>query len=150
MSEEKKNFRKLSSYAIIMILAAVIVIIIAAMADNRETKYEDQITEKEQLNVSIQNEIVRLKDENYTLGKEKEALQSQLESQKTAISVSDAINQVLILWQEDRTDEARTALLSVDRSALTPEQTAACEALDKLLAAAQTETNEGEPQKRKD
>lgn len=47
MSEEKKNFRKLSSYAIIMILAAVIVIIIAAMADDRETKYEDQITEKE-------------------------------------------------------------------------------------------------------
>ena len=150
MSEEKKNFRKLSSYAIIMILAAVIVIIIAAMADDRETKYEDQITEKEQLNVSIQNEIVRLKDENYTLGKEKEDLQSQLEPQKTALTVSDTINQVLILWQESRADEAKAALLAIDRSALTPEQTAACEALDQLLAAAQTETNESEPQKRKD
>ena len=43
MPDEKKKFKNLSTYAVIMILAVIILIIIAAMADDREEQFENQI-----------------------------------------------------------------------------------------------------------
>ena len=71
MSEEKK-YKNLSTYVVCMILAVIILIIFAAMADNREEQFEHRLNEKEQVNVSIQNQIVSLSDENYHLKKNAE------------------------------------------------------------------------------
>ncbi len=55
------------TYAVIMLLAAIIIIIIAAMADDREEKFQSQIDSTTQTNMTIQQEIVTIKDENYAL-----------------------------------------------------------------------------------
>lgn len=68
MGEEKKKTSKLALYAIILVLAAIIVIIIAAIADNRENAYKNDISETHNANMSaVQNELVNLKNDNYNL-----------------------------------------------------------------------------------
>ena len=79
MTKKEVAKGKISTYAVIMLLSAIIIIIIAAMADNREARFITEIEATNQTNMTIQNEIVSLKDENYALKNEKESLSKQLE-----------------------------------------------------------------------
>lgn len=122
MSEDKKNFKKLSNYAVIMILAAIIIIMIAAMADNREEQYENTINEKEQVNMNIQNEIVKLKDDNYSLGKEKEELEKKLEAANNQRDIYESLNKAWMLYSQEKKAEAGEILKTLTPDTLTPEQ----------------------------
>ncbi len=122
MSEDKKNFKKLSNYAVIMILAAIIIIMIAAMADNREEQYENTINEKEQVNMNIQNEIVKLKDDNYSLGKEKEELEKKLEAVNNQRDIYESLNKAWMLYSQEKKAEAEEVLKTLIPDTLTPEQ----------------------------
>ena len=133
MSEDKKNFKKLSNYAVIMILAAIIIIIIAAMADNREDQYENTINEKEQVNMNIQNEIVKLKDDNYSLGKEKEELEKKLEAANTQRDIYESLNKAWVLYSQEKKAEAEEVLKTLTPDTLTPEQNESYVMLQGLL-----------------
>lgn len=122
MSDENKKFKRLSQYAVIMILAAVIIIIIAAMADDREQNFESQIYEKEQINMNIQNEIVRLKDENYTLGKERDSLKTELDSTKAAFSNEKLLSEAMRLSLDGLYNEAEGALTTLNVDLLDEKQ----------------------------
>ena len=79
MKDEKQKTTKdkngkLSTYVVVMLLSIIIVIIIAAMADDREQQFQSQIESTTEANMTIQTEIVTLKDQNYTLNQEKENL----------------------------------------------------------------------------
>ena len=91
MEEKKKKSGKLATYAIIMLLTAIIVIIIAAMADNREESFQNQIEETTQANTTIQEEVVRLKNENYDLKNQLEKLQQE----KDKLSFMDYIRSII-------------------------------------------------------
>ncbi|MBO5363997.1 MAG: hypothetical protein J6A56_00840 [Clostridia bacterium] len=134
MSEEKRR-KNLGTYAVIMVLAAVLLILIAAMADNREEHYEEQINQQTQLNVDIQNQIVRLEDENYKLKKETEALKTNSAEQEQALTVYQTLSEVyaLALSGKEREAAERLKLKINDPSALTEEEKAAYDTLVKQL-----------------
>ncbi len=121
MSEEKKR-KNLGTYAVILILAAVFVIIIAAMADNRENLFEDQISQQTEINVGIQNQIVRLEDENYNLKKEIEELNGKTASQEKEIVFQQTLREIYTLVINGNTEEAKTKADSLDITSLTETQ----------------------------
>lgn len=133
MSEEKKRFKNLSTYAIIMFLAAVILIIIAAMADTREEHFENQISQQTQLNMDIQNQIVTLEDENYKIKKELEDLKISNHTNEQGYNFYKTLSDVYSFYLQGKTSEAAKTLGTVDVSALNEEQKASYDTLQKLL-----------------
>lgn len=97
---------KLSTYVVVMLLSIIIVIIIAAMADDREQQFQSQIESTTQANMTIQNEIVTLKDENYVLTQENEKLKSQVDNLSTENAIFCTLNEVLKLFEEEEKEEA--------------------------------------------
>ncbi|MBE5039210.1 hypothetical protein [Ructibacterium gallinarum] len=136
MPDEKKKFKNLTTYAVIMILAVVIIIIIAAMADNREQQFENQINQQQETNMSIQNEIVNLKDENYRLQKEKEELEQASAEAKASLSFYTAMTQGWEYYQQGKMEEAAAKLSEIQRESLSDEEKIHFELLDGLIAAA--------------
>ena len=134
MTEEKKKSKNLATYAVIMILCVVILIIFAAMADGREQRFENQINEQAQTNMSIQDEIVRLKDDNYKLTKDKETLSAALKSAEAEADFYRAVVQVWDLYTRGDLSGAQACLTKISREELTPEETECLTALDGLLA----------------
>lgn len=134
MSDEKKKYKNLATYAVVMALAVVVLIIFAAMADNREQNFETQLNEKESLNVSIQNEIVSLKDENYNLKNSSDKLEEDL---KQATEEKDFYNALSDAWQlygTDKKEEAAKKLEEIDADKLSEEQNEKLKILQDLLA----------------
>ncbi len=131
MSDEK-NRKKLGTYAVIMVLAAVFLIIIAAMADHREEHFEDQISQQTKLNVDIQNQIVRLEDENYKLEKEAEELKANAAATEQALNLYKTLSEAyeLALSGDKKHATERLKLKITDPSVLTEEEKAA---YDKLI-----------------
>lgn len=126
MKEEKqKNPKdkngKLSTYVIVMLLSIIIVIIIAAMADDREQQFQNQIESTTQANMTIQNEIVKLKDENYTLNQEKENMQTKIDTMSAQISVYSSLTEVLNLCDEGKLDEANQKFSEINAGSV-PEE----------------------------
>ena len=132
MSEEKK-YKNLSTYVVCMILAVIILIIFAAMADNREEHFKDQLNEKEQVNVSIQNQIVSLSDENYHLKKNAEETAKELEAKNQELQVVTAMKQAWqFLAQGDKT-AANEVCKTLEGVSLTEEQQAEYTQLQNLM-----------------
>ncbi len=121
---DEKNRKKLGTYAVVMVLATALLIILAAMADNREEHFEDQINQQTQINVDIQNQIVRLEDENYKLAKEAEELKSKAALQEQALTVYQTLSEVyaLALTGKEREAAERLKLKITDLSVLTEEE----------------------------
>ncbi len=133
MSEEKRKFKNLSTYAVVMLLAMVLLIIIAAMADHREQHYENQIQQQEQTNLNFQNEIVKIKDENYNLKKELEQLKSEKESGEKNLTFYQSLQQAWALYGQGKEEEAREKIKNIPEDTLTQEQKEEIKVLQNLL-----------------
>ena len=130
---DNKKIKNLGTYAIIMILSIIIIIIFAAMADNRETEFENQIYEQNQTNVAIQNEIVKLKDENYTLSKDLENTKAELSTNTASMNFYKTMTSAWTLYNENKLNDAAVKLKEIDLSSLNEEEKTYYETLFKLL-----------------
>lgn len=135
MKDKNKGAGKLAVYAVIMLLAAIIIIIIAAMADNREQQFQSQIEQTAQTNVTIQNEIVALKDENYFLKQENEELKKSVEASSVTDGACNVAAEALELLEDGKADEAAAKLAEVDKSAFSEDFAKIFEAVEKVVAA---------------
>lgn len=108
MPDEKKKYKNLTTYVICMILTIVILIIFAAMADNREELFESQIQEKEQANLTIQNQIVSLTDENYFLKQEMDKQSQIISQQSEEIQFLTLMNEAWMLIEKKQFQDAKT------------------------------------------
>lgn len=117
MKDKNKGAGKLATYAVIMLLAVIIIIIIAAMADDREQQFQSQIEQTTQTNMTIQNEIVALKDENYFLKQENEELKKSVEASAQADGACALAAEALALLEDGKADEAAAKLAEADKSA---------------------------------
>ncbi len=135
MPDEKKKFKNLSTYAVIMILAVIILIIIAAMADDREEQFENQINEKEQTNMSIQNEIVSLKDENYMLKKENDQLGALMEENEKKLTFYTVMTEAWSLYTQGKKEEAAAKLSELNPERMDETEKAHYDLLSGLAAA---------------
>lgn len=122
MTEEKRKYKNLTTYAVVMVLAMIIVIIIAAMADNREEQFENTINQQQQTNVSIQNEIVRLTDENYSLNKKIEELDKKNAEIELELKNYKALENVWNLFKNKKIQEAVDAFKAINPEELTEAQ----------------------------
>ncbi len=118
MKEDQKKTKKLATYSVIMLLAAIIIIIIAAMADNREEMFQTQIDSTTQTNMTIQNEIVALKDENYILKQENDKLQYVITECAAYENVSKIISEAFVLYESNKRDSARAKLAEINKEGL--------------------------------
>lgn len=117
MTKKEVTKSKLGTYAVIMLLSAIIIIIIAAMADNREARFITELEATNQTNMTIQNEIVSLKDENYALKNEKESLSKQLEEISAENKIYNILSEGLSLLKSDK-KAAKAKLSEIDEAAL--------------------------------
>ena len=129
LSEEKRKYKNLTTYSIVMVLAAILLIIIAAMADGREELFENQIIEQEQANASIQNEIVTLKDENYRLAKELETLKTKSAEQENDLVFYKTLQEVVTLAEQGKTADASAKLATLNTEGLNEEKKLALKTL---------------------
>ena len=129
MSDEKKKYKNLATYAVVMALAVVVLIIFAAMADNREQNFE-----KESLNVSIQNEIVSLKDENYNLKNSSDKLEEELKQATEEKNFYNVLSDAWQLYGTDKKEEAAKKLEEINADKLSEEQNEKLKILQDLLA----------------
>ena len=132
LSEEKKR-KKLGTYVICLILSVIILIIFAAMADHREEHFENEIHEKEKLNLTIQNQIVSLTDENYLLKQEAENYQQEIEKNKEIISSSQSLLKAWTLFSNQDLVGAKEIFSQIDQEKLNEEQKENYDALKKAL-----------------
>ena len=108
MPDEKKKYKNLTTYVICVILTIVILIIFAAMADNREELFESQIHEQEQVNLTIQNQIVSLTDENYSLKQEMDKQSQIISQQSEEIQFLTLLNETWMLIEKKQFQDAKT------------------------------------------
>lgn len=135
MYEEKKKYKNMGTYAIMLFLAVVLILIIAAMADNREEQYENQIQEQVQINSNIQNEIVSLKDENYRLKNEVEKLKEESLTQDIKIQHYYTLERAWYLYRLQQYKEAAEQLEKLEKDNLTEDQKISLQDLEKKLQA---------------
>lgn len=110
MKNKKDKNGKLSTYAVVMLLSIIIVIIIAAMADNREREFQSRIDSTTQTNMTIQNEIVTLKDDNYALTNENAKLKEQAAANDEYIKICTTLSAALDLENQNLHAEAMQML----------------------------------------
>lgn len=133
MTEKNKRIKNLSTYVVCMILTVIILIIFAAMADNRESHFENQLQEKDQINLSIQNQIVTLTDENYALKKEKESLEKQLQEKEKRVTFLNTLKEVLSLHTQNEETKAKELFSSLNIDEMDEEMKAEYQKLKELL-----------------
>lgn len=114
MGKDKKGEKKLASYAIVLILMVIIVIIIASMADDRERTFQTQIDKTTQTNMTIQDEIVALKDENYNLKQQIDTLQPQAENNDKVAEQLPILNEIIQLFNDGKTEEANAKYAEIN------------------------------------
>ena len=113
MKNKDKN-GKLSTYVVVMLLSIIIVIIIAAMADNREQDFQNRIETATQTNMTIQNEIVSLKDSNYALTQENTLLKEDAEANAEYIRIYTTLSAALDLDNQNLHKEAAEMLAEIN------------------------------------
>ena len=118
MDKDKKGASKLASYAIILILMIIIIIIIAAMADDRERTFQTQIDQTTQTNITIQDEIVALKDENYDLKQQIDRLKPKAENNDKVTEQLSTLNEIIQLFNDGKTEEANTRYAELDPASI--------------------------------
>lgn len=140
MDEKNKKSGKLATYAVIMLLTAIIVIIIAAMADNREESFQNQIEETTQANTTIQEEVVRLKNESYELKTTLDKVQSEKDKLSASNDLCIKLSDICKLYQAGNIDEARRKLESIDESSVSDDLKDLYASVKTLVEASETET----------
>lgn len=118
MNKDKKGAGKLASYAVILILMIIIVIIIAAMADDRERNFRSQIEQTTQTNMTIQDEIVAIKDENYKLSRQIDELEPKAEEAEKLSASLEALTDILNTFNEGNAEEAAAKYAEIDPSSV--------------------------------
>lgn len=133
MEKDKKKAGKLATYATILLLMVIIVIIIAAMADDREKTFQMRIEETTQTNLTIQDEIVSLKDENYQLKKKIEELEKTNNETVQATETNAKLDEIWNLLKDDKKDEAKSKFEEIDKSALPEQSKTYYEAISEII-----------------
>lgn len=133
MADEKKKYKNLATYAVVMVLTVVVLILFAAMADNREQSYETQLNEKENINISIQNEIVSLRDENYELRNTNDKNKTELDKTKGELEFYKKVNNVWSLYYSGEEDKAAEAVKELLSEKLSEEQKTAANKLSETI-----------------
>lgn len=134
MDKDKKGASKLASYAIILILMIIIVIIIAAMADDRERTFKTQIDQTTQTNITIQDEIVALKDENYELKQQIDQLKPKAENNDKVAEHLSILNEIIQLFNDGKTEEANTRYAGLDPASIPETLTELYNSIGKMVA----------------
>ena len=105
------------------------------MADHREDAFQDQIDRTSEENVTFENAIVNLTNENDSLKNEVEKLKAEIsESEKTADAYS-IISKALTLSRDGDKDAALTKLSEIDTSGLTQDALIIYEAAQTAITA---------------
>ena len=133
MDKDKKSASKLASYAIILILMIIIIIIIAAMADDRERTFQTQIDQTTQTNITIQDEIVALKDENYELKQQIDRLKPKAENNDKVTEQLSTLNEIIQLFNDGKTEEANTRYAELDPASIPETLTELYNLIGKML-----------------
>ncbi len=133
MEKDKKKAGKLATYATILLLMVIIVIIIAAMADDREKTFQMRIEETTQTNLTIQDEIVAVKDENYQLKKKVEELEKTASDTSATLDTNNKLSEVWALLKEGDRNEARGKYEEIDPSTIPDASKSFYEAIGEAL-----------------
>ncbi len=128
-----KKQRNIFSYAVIMIICVIIIILFAAMADNRENEIDDKITETQRTNETIQNELVRLQDENYNLNKQIQQNETAVSAYAVLTEQQNQLTEIMNIIKTGNTEEAKTKIQAVDTSAFDENTLAYYSALCEIL-----------------
>ncbi len=134
MGKDKKKAGKLATYAVILLLMVIIVIIIAAMADSREKTFQMKINETTQTNLTIQDEIVTLKDENYQLQKKVEELEKTVSDNSAVMDTNKVLSEIWSVYESGNKTEARTKYQEIDQTTIPEEAKSYYEVLGKLIS----------------
>ena len=118
MEKDKKKAGKLATYATVLLLMIILVIIIASMADSREKTFQTQIDETTQTNLSIQDEIITVTDENYRLEKKVEELEKTIKDISPVIDINNALHEVLTLLNNGDRDGAKAKFNEIDEASV--------------------------------
>ncbi len=122
LTPEQKRTSRIATYATIMLLMVILVIIIAAIADNREQSieaaYKSQLDQSTQMNLTIQDQITSLSNENYELKeKVKTADEKNAELSKTD-ELCRQLSEISKLIKDNKIDEAKEKYSKIDSSAV--------------------------------
>ena len=131
--KENKKQKNIFSYAVIMIICVIIIILFAAMADNRENEIDDKISETQKTNETIQNELVRLQDENYNLKKQIEQNETTTSAYAVMTEQQNKLTEINNLITDGKEEEAKAKLQAIDASNFDENTLAYYSALCKIL-----------------
>lgn len=134
MGKDKKGEKKLASYAIVLILMVIIVIIIASMADDRERTFQTQIDQTTQTNMTIQDEIVGLKDENYKLKQQIDTLQPKAENNDKIAEQLPILNEVIQLFNDGKIEEANAKYAEINSAEISESLVELYNSIGKIIA----------------
>ena len=131
--KENKKQKNIFSYAVIMIICVIIIILFPAMADNRENEIDDKISETQKTNETIQNELVRLQDENYNLKKQIEQNETTTSAYAVMTEQQNKLTEINNLITDGKEEEAKAKLQAIDASNFDENTLAYYSALCKIL-----------------
>lgn len=120
MSDKAKT-KKLSIYTLCLFLSVIIVIIIASMADHREDAFQAQIDKTAEENVTFENIIVNLTNENDSLKNEVESLKAKVTENESTAKVYAIISEALTLSNDGDNEGALAKLSEIDTNTLSQE-----------------------------
>lgn len=101
----------------------IIVIIIASMADHREDAFQAELDKTSQENVTFENIIVNLTNENDALKNETESLKAKVSEAEASSKIYSIISEALSLSNNGDKDGALAKLSEIDTNALSQEAT---------------------------
>lgn len=133
LEKDKKKAGKLATYVTILLLMVIIVIIIAAMADDREKTFQTKIDETTQTNLSFQDEIVAVKDENYKLNKQVADLEKAVADNSAILETNKMLNEVWSLLKSSDKYAAEEKFNEIDASTIPEASKAFYEAVKEAI-----------------
>lgn len=140
MKEKKMKTSKLATYTVIMLLTVIIIIIIAAMADDRESNFQSQIEQTTQANATIQEEVVRLKNENYDLKTELEKIKEENLTLTDSNSICGKLSETQTLLNDEKVDEAEAKLAEINEETVPEELKSLYDTVKATVLSKKTET----------
>lgn len=120
MTVEQKRTSRIATYATIMLLMVILVIIIAAIADNREQSieatYKSQLDQSTQMNLTIQDQITSLSNENYELKEKVKAADEKNAALTKTDELCRRLSEINKLIKDGNRDEAKEKFAQIDSS----------------------------------
>ncbi len=120
MTVEQKRTSRIATYATIMLLMVILVIIIAAIADNREQSieatYKSQLDQSTQMNLTIQDQITSLSNENYELKEKVKAADEKNAALTKTDELCRRLSEINKLIKDGNRDEAKENYSQIDSS----------------------------------